>query len=42
MVTAKHIIALKVSINDLTLYKPENVAATKVSLIVEIIYQSNL
>ena len=39
MVTPKHMIVLKVSINGLTLYKQENLAVTKVTLIVEKIYQ---
>ena len=42
MVIPKHIIILKVSIIGLKLYKEESLAVTKVSLIVEIIYQSDL
>ena len=42
MVIPKHIIVLKVSVNVFTLYKSESLAVTKVSFIVEIIYQSDL
>ena len=39
MVTPKHIIVLKVTINGLKLYQPESLAVTKVTFIVETIYQ---
>ena len=39
MVTPKYIIVLKASVNGLTLYKLESLAETKVSFIVETIYQ---
>ena len=42
MVTPKHKIALKISVNGLTLYKSESLAVIKVSFIVDIIYQSDL
>ena len=42
MVISKHIIVLKVSVNGLTLYKSVSLAVTKVSFIVEIIYESDL
>ena len=42
MLTPKHIIVLKVSINRLTVYMSEILAVTKVSFIVEIIYHSDL
>ena len=42
MFTPKHRIVLKVSINDLPLVKPGSLVETKVSFIVEIIYQCDL
>ena len=42
MVTQKHIIVRKVSINGLTLGNSESLVVTKVSFIVEIIYHSDL
>ena len=42
MVTPKHITVFKSSINGLTLYKPESLAETKVSFLVEIIYHCDL
>ena len=42
MVTQKHLIVLKISINDLTLHRSESLAVTKVSFTVEIIYQSDI
>ena len=42
MVTPKNTVVLKVSINGLTLYKLEILGVTKVSFIVEILYQSDL
>ena len=42
MVTPKHMIVLKLSMNYLTIYKPDTLAVTKLSFMVEIIYQSDL
>ena len=42
MVTPKHVIVFEVNINGLTFFKPESLAVTKVSFILDIMYQCDL